>query len=186
MERRQFFTADAKFAATEDATHPRRLSGYALVWGVTSSDRGGYLVRLAKGSARFATPTLALYRHDKTRVLANTANDTLKLVSDEIGVKFEADLPDTQDGRDVFTLVKGGYVRGMSFAMADAPKGAPTREAGQEIYDATDYLVDEISVLVDPAFVQAHVDTFSARNNQALRLALYRLHNLKLPAGRGR
>lgn len=168
MDHRLIFTADARFAAADPA-HPRRLSGYALVWGVPSSDRGGYMVRLAKGSARFATPTLGLYRHDRGQVLANTANATLKLTSDDVGVKFEMDVANTTAGNDTLVLVREKFVAGMSFAMADAPSGKTTRENGVEIFDATDYLVDEISVLVDPAFVQTRVNAFAKHRAHASR-----------------
>jgi hypothetical protein len=40
----------------------------------------------------------------------------LKLYEDERGLRFEADLADTQEGRDIYELVKRGDVDQMSFA----------------------------------------------------------------------
>lgn len=66
----------------------------------------------------------ALARGDNVRVLGNhnpdnllgtTANGTARVRKDEKGLRFEADLPDTQYARDLRTLIKRGDVRGSSF-----------------------------------------------------------------------
>jgi HK97 family phage prohead protease len=48
--------------------------------------------------------------------LARTKNETLRLREDEIGLYMDADLPDTQAARDLYTLVERGDVDQMSFA----------------------------------------------------------------------
>jgi HK97 family phage prohead protease len=48
--------------------------------------------------------------------LARTKNGTLRLQEDQTGLYMDADLPDTQAARDLYTLVERGDVDQMSFA----------------------------------------------------------------------
>src|SRR4051812_16869948 len=59
------------------------LRGYPIVWGQLSDDRGGYRVRLSRGSAFAAPRVLALWCHDSRVVLGNTANGTLRILPDD-------------------------------------------------------------------------------------------------------
>lgn len=204
-DRRILFTADSRLALTLGDGKPLAfdgnprfaeqvteggvtLTGYALIWNVPSTDRGGYKVRLLPGSATFATPTLALYHHDFRAVIGNTENDTLRLTPDDYGVKVEIDLPNTTTGRDVAELVGKKYVRGMSFAMVSSPRGRVTKENGQEIFDAEAYAVDEVTVTSIPAFLTAAVGVkaeakgdYADRAAQALRLERFKFDLLRLP-----
>lgn len=184
--RRIIFTRDAQFALKREQGKPMVLSGYALVWNVLSSDRGGYRVRLKTDSARFATPTLALFHHDFRNIIGNTENGTLRIVSDDYGAKVEIDLPDTSVGRDVATLVEGKYVQGMSFAMVSAPDGKTVRENGIEILEAEAFDVDEVTITPIPAFSEAKIGVkpeqkpgdYANRRAQSLQLEQLKLHML--------
>ena len=48
--------------------------------------------------------------------LARTTNGTLELSVDESGLKYRAALADTQDGRDMYKLIKRGDITQSSFA----------------------------------------------------------------------
>ena len=159
--RRQIFTSDAKLKFTANATEGKigTISGYALNWNALSTDRGGYNVRLLPNSAKFTNPCLALFHHNFSAVIGNTANKSLRLSSDEVGVRFEIDLPNTSVGRDVQELVDKGYVRGMSFAMTDAPDAYSSTEDGKTILNAKSFGVDEITVTAIPAFTSTSVQT---------------------------
>jgi len=192
-ETRKFlFTADARFAVSRVEGKPVTLSGYALKWNELSSDRGGYQVRLLPNSAKFAEQVLALYNHDSSEVIGNNKNGTLRFTSDETGVKFEVDLPDTSTGRDVAELVGKGYIAGMSFAMANRPDGREITENGKTIYEASSFLVDEFSVTGNPSFAGTTVKVknektgdgmqrHSARIGQSLTLERLKLQSLSLP-----
>ncbi|UPU01079.1 HK97 family phage prohead protease [Bradyrhizobium barranii subsp. apii] len=58
---------------------------------------------------------LALMDHSRDKVLARTKSGTLRLSSDNRGLKFEIDVPDTSAGRDVLALAARGDLGGMSF-----------------------------------------------------------------------
>jgi HK97 family phage prohead protease len=140
------------------------LKGYAIVWNVLSTDRyaadgSTYKVRLIPGSASFTTPCRALYEHEAPRLIGITSNGSLRLLpADQIGIPFEADLPDTTTGRDVAELVEDEYLSGMSFTMAKGFEDSfTTTENGQKVINATKYTVDEITVCADPAFLDSSV-----------------------------
>ena len=159
-DKRVLFTADAKFAfASSPNGGPGVLTGYALVWNTKSSDRGGFKVVLAPQSAQFETPTFALWNHDYNTPLARTDNGTLKVASDSYGVKVTIDLPDTTAGRDTYTNVKSGLVRGMSFGMlmAGAEFTTATDADGDEVDTFSRYSVDEVTITAIPAFVQTSI-----------------------------
>jgi hypothetical protein len=56
-----------------------------------------------------------LMNHDTGRVLASRRAGTLRLSEDATGLRVEADLPDTSDGRDLAYLLKRGDITTMSF-----------------------------------------------------------------------
>lgn len=177
-ERRVIFTADARLTVTPaDATKRARLTGYPLVWNSLSDDRGGFKIRLAPGSAKFKTPTRALYEHRNGDPLGTTENGSARFTCDEVGAKVEIDLPNTTLARDTMALVENGYVRGMSFGMASAPwavrgysatgqpnivglpgKSIVTVENGQKILTCLAYEVDEVSVTGNPSFADTSVN----------------------------
>jgi HK97 family phage prohead protease len=189
--RRLIFNADARIAFVASDNGKVTLSGYALVWNVVSTDRGGYKVRLLPGSAQFSTPTAALFNHDFAKPLGGTDNGTLRIFPDSYGVKVEIDLDDSSLGRDVGVWVKGGNVRGMSFSMQNGlEKSHTTSEAGQTIINAEKYLVDEVTVTKVPGFVEALVgikpDTksYAARAAQSTQLDRFKLDMMRLSPAR--
>jgi len=134
------------------------LEGYPIVWNELSDDRGGYKVKLAPGSALFATPCFALYNHDFANVLGNTANKTLRVMPDEHGVKVEIDLPDTCCGRDVAELVEDEYIGGMSFSMAMGFEQYTTEETDTDtIITVTRFTCDEVTVTGIPSFTSTSI-----------------------------
>jgi len=62
------------------------------------------------------TPDVRLLVNHEGLPLARTKNGTLRLYEDEVGLRFEADLPDTQQAKDLYALIERGDVDQMSFA----------------------------------------------------------------------
>jgi len=95
-----------------------RLSGYAAVFNNDSVPLP-FIERIAPGAFRKTlteTPDVRLLINHEGLPLARTKNDTLRLHEDETGLYMDADLPDTQAARDLYTLVERGDVDQMSFA----------------------------------------------------------------------
>ena len=160
-----------------DATeaNPGRLPvliGYPIVWNCLSGDRGGYVVRFSAGSGKpDPAGVLALYSHDASDVMGNTENQTLKLSTDGYGVRAEITPPATSYARDVVELIRGKYIKGMSFGMTSG-KWDTTTEQGQKVRTFTDFTFDEVTITGVPAFTQTSIATQFARTADRLNLAL--------------
>jgi HK97 family phage prohead protease len=116
IERRTFTIKNVEARQAEDGT--MRLSGYAAVFNEDSVPLP-FLERIAPGAFRKTlteTPDVRLLINHEGLPLARTKNGTLRLTEDEAGLYMDADLPDTQAARDLYTLVERGDVDQMSFA----------------------------------------------------------------------
>ena len=137
----------------------RRLVGYASVFNRPSLplqdsrgreftefvNRGAFEDSLKRGG------TWALWNHDRGEVLARHP-DTLSLREDEVGLRFEFELPDTTRGNDVRELMSKGILDGqMSF-------GFRVLEDRWEQRTRTLVRVDlaEISVVPEAAYPQTN------------------------------
>jgi len=116
IERRTFTIKNVEARQAEDGT--MRLSGYAAVFNDDSVPLP-FIERIAPGAFRKTlseTPDVRLLINHEGLPLARTKNGTLRLKEDETGLFMDADLPDTQAARDLYTLVERGDVDQMSFA----------------------------------------------------------------------
>ena len=116
IERRTFTIKNVEARQAEDGT--MRLSGYAAVFNEDSVPLP-FVERIAPGAFRKTlteTPDVRLLINHEGLPLARTKNGTLRLQEDAVGLFMDADLPDTQAARDLWTLVERGDVDQMSFA----------------------------------------------------------------------
>lgn len=95
----------------------RTLSGYAAVFNSDTTIGDYFIERIDPAAFNNAVngDVRALVDHDTGRVIGRTKSGTLRLAVDERGLKVEIDVPDTADGRDLWTLVERGDISGMSF-----------------------------------------------------------------------
>lgn len=95
----------------------RTLSGYAALFNSDTTIGDYFVERIAPGAFDKAVgaDVRALIDHDTGRVIGRTKSGTLRLEADSRGLRVEIDVPDTVDGRDLWTLVERGDVSGMSF-----------------------------------------------------------------------
>lgn len=93
--------------------------GYAAKFNSRSENLGGFVETITPGafkrSLRSRNDVKLLVNHDSGRVLASTRSGTLRLEEDAVGLKVEADLPNTSDGRDMAELLRRGDLSSMSF-----------------------------------------------------------------------
>lgn len=64
-----------------------------------------------------------LFNHNDDVILAGTSNNSLELQVDDIGLKFRAELVDTQTSKEVYTLAKQGLLTKCSFSFRTAKNG---------------------------------------------------------------
>tara|TARA_R110002020_G_scaffold460224_1_gene678632 strand:+ start:454 stop:1071 length:618 start_codon:yes stop_codon:yes gene_type:complete len=92
--------------------------GHASVYNTMSEDLGGFREIIAPGAFDdvLENDVRALINHDGNLILARTTSGTLKLSTDEKGLKYEFDMPETSYGKDLAISMKRGDVTQSSFA----------------------------------------------------------------------
>jgi HK97 family phage prohead protease len=116
IERRTYTVKDVQARSAEDGT--MRLAGYAAVFNESSVPLP-FKESIAPGAFRKTlseTPDVRLLINHEGLPLARSKNGTLKLIEDDRGLHFEAELADTTEARDIYKLVERGDVDQMSFA----------------------------------------------------------------------
>lgn len=95
----------------------KTISGYAIVWNSPSKDLGGFteIVTPKALDGVDLSNVLMLNNHDYTQVLASVKAGTLTLETDDKGLHFIAQLPNTSFANDVYEEVQSGNVDSCSF-----------------------------------------------------------------------
>lgn len=91
---------------------------------------------IAPGAFDLTQDVRGLFNHDPSLLLGRTKSGTLRLSTDQRGLRYEIDIPDTTTGRDVAESIKRGDITGSSFAftpteskwMRDEQRGVDIRE----------------------------------------------------------
>lgn len=150
----------------EDSSTGKRLPvlrGYAAVFDSESNNLGGFVEvidRRAFDQILGKKPDVyALFNHDRSLILGNTTNGTLKLSVDDYGLRYEAYPDDTSVGRDVTTWVQNRTVKASSFAFAidrSAPNSGEVWDKGPRGLRKRTVtaigLLDDVSVVTRPAY----------------------------------
>lgn len=98
------------------ANDKKTLVGYAALFNVEANIGDMFIEKVAPGAfdQSLAADVRALVDHDTGRIIGRTKSGTLRLATDDRGLRIEIDVPDTNEGRDLWTLVDRGDVSGMS------------------------------------------------------------------------
>ncbi|OLN21898.1 peptidase U35 [Domibacillus antri] len=149
----------------EDENGNRTLTGYAVKWEKKSVvmgyyrkfreqfRQGAFSESLQKDDQRF------LWSHDTSKVLGRTKNNTLRLVEDTIGLRFELALPNTTLGNDTYETIKRGDVDGVSFGFSILPGGEEIEEPDDDLMlrTVTKAKLLEVSAVAFPAYPDSEV-----------------------------
>ncbi len=121
MAKRETRNVDADFEIREKGDG-MTFVGYAAKFNSRSENLGGFVETIMPGafkrSLRSRNDVKLLVNHDAGRVLASTRSGTLRLKEDSVGLRVEADLPNTTDGRDMAELLRRGDLSSMSFGFS--------------------------------------------------------------------
>ena len=153
MERRTMAVAEIRAEPSDDG--PRRVSGYAakfnteIVYGWFREiiRPGAFKASLSDGS-----DIRALFNHNSDLVLGRSSAGTLRLKEDDIGLWFEADLPDTNAGRDLYTSIGRGDISGASFGFMVRAENWHYEDGEQDLRELLDVELVEVSVVTFPAY----------------------------------
>ena len=157
IERRTYTVQDVETRQMEDGK--MRLAGYAAKFDSASVPLP-FIEKIAPGAFRKTlseTPDVRLLINHEGLPLARTKNGTLKLEEDSIGLRFDAELPDTQEARDLWTLVQRGDVDQMSFAFrVIRQKWSPDRT--ERTLTEVSLADGDVSVVTYPAYAATSVE----------------------------
>ncbi|MCM3600637.1 HK97 family phage prohead protease [Robertmurraya korlensis] len=160
-EQRELITN--KIEIREDDDGNRTLTGYAVKWEKKSVVMGYY--RKFREQFKYGAFSESLQRddqrflwsHDTSKVLGRTKNNTLRLVEDSIGLRFELDLPKTTLGNDTYETIKRGDVDGVSFGFSMISEEIDEPDDDLMLRTVTKAKLLEVSAVAFPAYPDSEV-----------------------------
>jgi HK97 family phage prohead protease len=113
---RRFTSVPVEIRAGSDK---RIIGGYAAKFNLPSQNLGGFREKIDtsffnRSHGNGWPNVMARYNHEDNMLLGTSAAGTLRLGIDDVGLKYEVDVPRSRE--DVFELVERGDVRKSSFA----------------------------------------------------------------------
>lgn len=154
-------TGNLELRETDDGK--RTLTGYAVKWEKKSHvlgyfrkfreqfKKGAFAESLKKDDQRF------LWSHDTSKVLGRTKNGTLRLTEDDVGLRFELDLPNTTLGNDTYESIKRGDVDGVSFGFKMESHEIEEPDDDLMLRTVTKAKLLEVSAVAFPAYPDSEV-----------------------------
>jgi HK97 family phage prohead protease len=146
-----------------DESGATTLVGYGAVFNSLSQDLGGFREKISptafNRTIQNQKDILATLNHNVDALLGRTSAGTLRIGVDDIGVRYEVDLPDTSAGRDVATLASRRDLFGSSFTFS-ITKGGDSWEKtddGQRIRTLEEVRLYELGPVVSPAYLDTTV-----------------------------
>jgi HK97 family phage prohead protease len=119
---------------------------------------------------------VALFDHSGLP-LGRTSSGTMRLSTDHVGLRYEIDLPNTNEAKSIRELVSRGDLRGSSFGFV-ATREDWSVEGDKEIRTLLDLDLKDVGPVTMPAY---NATTVSSRNLQfaqeALRMASYAIED---------
>ncbi len=180
IERRGVCVDDAELRMVP---YGNTLTGYAAVYNRMSQDLGGFVEIIKPGAfdtiLENAPDVLALYNHDENQLLGRTSSGTLRLSSDQIGLRYDIDLPPSRS--DIKDLIQRRDLKGSSFGFKIAPKDDKWEKVG-DIMQRTIYRFTrlfDVGPVVSPAYLDTTAamrslqqQSIAVRSNEWLQLRL--------------
>lgn len=189
-EKEKRLTEEADLKAQEpseaDYQNGKSIAGYALKFGQPSKDLGGFVEVITPEALKEVdlSNVFLLFGHDYSKPLASTKAGTLRLEVDEVGLHFEAELPNTTYANDVYENVSKKLLDSMSFGFVlgidsfdRAEDGSITRsiekmKALNEISVVTVAAYDSTNVQVNTRSYEAFIGELPTnKNKQDVRMA---------------
>lgn len=165
MAVRSFQLTDARVEARDDDTAALAFSGYASVFDALSEDLGGFRERFAaeafNRTLAHAADVRFLVNHDPGQVLARTTAGTLRLSTDEHGLRTVADMAPVSYARDLRVLLERGDVDQMSIGFRAVDDTWEHDEDGALIRTVREAQLFDVSTVAFPAYTQTSAEARS-------------------------
>lgn len=132
-----------------------QVAGHAAVFG-QYAQLPGHLETLGRDAFKRALAedqdVRLLVNHDPRLILARSKAGTLQLDVDDVGLRFNAELPDTSYARDIQASLARGDVDSMSFGFIPKADGWSRAENGRQVRTITDLDLFDVSIVPFPAY----------------------------------
>ncbi len=196
-ERRVLHHIEAELRVSKRADGKQVIEGYAAKFGKMSLNLGGFreqIDRKAFEDCISRCDVRCLREHNPREILGRTKPGTMRLSTDDVGLKFSSDVPDTQVGKDTVTDIEDGNLDGCSFSFTTKSPGGDKWEGDWDDDDLPVRTILDVKDLFDvgpvqyPAYPDTEVKCRSfdrfleaqnlvqrERDNQLKRLRLLRL-----------
>ena len=152
-------------SAPVGAIEGRKVGGYAAKFNEWSKPlrgaRGEFREKIAPTAFDQRGDVSLWWMHDPKQPLANTQSGTLRLTTDETGLRYEADLGDSPFAAHVLDLVQRGVVKEMSFGFR-VPDGGDTWQGRDRTLKAVE--LREISLVEVGAYAGTSAEARSDDN----------------------
>jgi HK97 family phage prohead protease len=115
--------------AKQDGTGSTKyvIEGHGAVFNRLSQNLGGFVEQVDPGAFKRTLgdnpDARGLINHDPSLLLGRTRSGTMRLSTDNIGLAYEIDSPDTQYARDLIVSMERGDIDQSSFAFYVMPNG---------------------------------------------------------------
>jgi uncharacterized protein len=117
-EQRFLRMESARVSSRAAENSPGVIEGYAALFNEETVIGSWFRERILPGAFKdsLANDDIRVaFNHSPNAILGRTSAKTARLSEDEQGLRYEADAPDTQAGRDTVTSIKRGDITGSSF-----------------------------------------------------------------------
>lgn len=164
IERRTFTVRDIEARQSDDGE--MRLAGYAAVFNESSVPLP-FRETIAPGAFRKTlseTPDVRMLINHEGLPVARSKNGTLSLYEDEKGLRFDAQIADTTEGRDLYKLVERGDVDQMSFAFR-VIRQKWSEDRSRRVLTELSLADGDVSVVTYPAYPTTSVEAREALRN---------------------
>lgn len=150
----------------EDKPEEMIIKGYPIVFESETTIGGQYKEVIKRGALDGVNlnNTRLLVNHSQERIPLARTPKTMTLSINDKGLEMIATLPDTEEGRSVYTAVERGDLSGMSFSFTVSPEG---QTYNHETKTRTIHKIDniyEISIVNFPAYEATSVVSAEARS----------------------
>jgi uncharacterized protein len=152
-------------AAANGSTSPGTVRGYSAVFNTYSSNLGGFVEQVKPEAFNRTLKTasvLATMNHNFDLLLARR-DVNMQMGTDDRGLWYEIELPDTAPARDLAVLTELGIIRGSSFMFRVTRNGADWSETDQGMYlrSLTDVELIEHGPVAIPAYLATEEGDFA-------------------------
>lgn len=159
--------------AVEVESDEMKVSGYALRFNSLSNDLGGFVEEISPEALENCdmSDVRLLINHDPSYVLGRTTSETLTLTVDEIGLRFDAILPNTSYAKDLYENIRLQNVNQCSFGFILNEDGDSFEKRDDGLFKRT---LNSIRSLFDVSIV-----TYPAYNSSDVAVAQRSIDSIK-------